>query len=407
MGKRLLLVRFGLLSFVGLLALTACHPLQRLQPTADATLPTATTPGSTSAECDNPVPEDRQFPLPPWPDTDFCRHSVSYDEITFGGVHRDRIPAIDEPVFQSLEEANVWLADVEPVLALELDGDARAYPLQVLVWHEIVNDTVGGVPAVITYCPLCNSGLAFERRADGRILDFGVSGNLRRANLIMYDRQTESWWQQFTGEAIVGAMTGAQLRLLPVHLVSYGDFKARFPQGRVLFPDTGYERPYGETPYVTYDSPVNPRAGWLQGEPDPRLHPKMRVLALDIGDTAIAYPYETLREERVINDRQAGEAVVIFWKSGTTSALYKTVIAESRDVGSAAAYSRMVRGRMLTFVADGTQFRDLETGSTWNLLGLATQGPLAGEQLRPLQGHEFLWFAWAAFRPDTLIHGQE
>lgn len=369
-----------------------------------AVVPTRDMANLASAGCSNPVPEDRRFPLPPWPETNFCLHSISYDEIRYGGIPKDRIPAIDEPVFQTVVEAMVWLADVEPVIAFELEGDVRAYPLQVLVWHEIVNDVVAGRPLVVTYCPLCNAALVFERTVDGQILGFGTSGNLRKADLIMYDRQTQSWWQQFTGEAIVGEMTGRQLKLLPSSIVSFGDFRAQFSDGLVLFPDTDVERAYGETPYISYDSLVNPGTKFLDGQPDDRLPPKMRVLALAFEDAAIAYPYSTLEEARVINDTFAGRELAIFWKSGTVSPLYKQVIVDSKDVGSAAAFSRRLDGQLLTFALENDQIVDLETGSSWNLFGLATTGPLEGRRLTPVPANEFLWFAWAAFRPDTGLY---
>lgn len=373
-------------------------------PPATVTNGTAVLTGSETAGCRDAVPEDRRFPLPPWKKTNFCIHSVSYDEFKSGGVSKDRIPSIDAPVFQTVEEAEVWLAGVEPVIVLAFLEEARAYPLQVLVWHEIVNDVVAGVPILVTYCPLCNSGLVFERTVDGRVLDFGTTGNIRNADLVMYDRQTESWWQQFTGEALVGDFTGMRLTILPSQITSFSDFKSEFPTGQVLFPDTGYERLYGETPYVNYDSLVNPRTGFLDGEADARLQPKMRVLALDIEGAAIAYPYDLLSERGTINDTINSQPLVIFWKGGTTSALYSVVIAESKDVGSAAAFSRELACQIYTFTAKGDLFIDDQTGTTWNLFGTAVDGPLAGEQLTSLNGHEFLWFAWAAFRPDTALY---
>ncbi len=388
------------------LLLGGCRNTADLPPTLPTTVTngTAALTGSKTADCRETVPKDRRFPLPPWEKTNFCLHSVSFDEFRSGGVPKDRIPSIDAPVFQSVAEAEAWLADVEPVITLAMKGEARAYPLQVMVWHEIVNDIFNDRPIVVTYCPLCNSGLVFDRTVDGRILDFGTSGNLRNADLIMYDRQTESWWQQFTGEALVGDFTGTRLTILPSQITSFADFKSQFPGGQVLFPDTGYERLYGETPYINYDSRVNPRTGFLDGEADARLKPKMRVLALDIEGAAIAYPYDLLAERKTINDTINSQPLVIFWKGGTTSALYSVVIAESKDVGSAAAFSRELDDQIYTFTAEGDLFIDDQTGTTWNLFGTAVDGPLAGEQLTPLNGHEFLWFAWAAFRPDTALY---
>lgn len=361
-----------------------------------------------SQECPNPIPADRQFPLPPWPRTNFCRHSVSYADFSFGGIRRDGIPALTEPSFVTVAETDQWLTDGEPVLVLQLNGDVRAYPLPILIWHEIVNDQVDGRPVVITYCPLCDAGLAFERAVDGQILDFGTTGILRNADLVMYDRQTESWWQQFTGEAVVGEMTGARLTLLPVSLVSWADFKRQFPNGRVLSIGTGYDRRYGENPYINYDSLVNNRVKFYDGVPDDRLPPKMRVIAIVIDGEAVAYPFAILAEEKVVNDQIARQPLVVFWKSGTNSPLYGQIIAEGRDVGSGRMFDRRVNGQILTFgpSGDGAGFVDLETGSRWNLWGTAVSGPLMGTQLTALPGHELFWFAWAAFQPDTKVFGE-
>ncbi|RMG97963.1 MAG: DUF3179 domain-containing protein [Chloroflexi bacterium] len=392
---------FGL---IGILLLAACARVG-ITPVSQTAVHTPTPEQANAASpCPNPLTE-RQFPLPPWPRTNFCRHTVPYEEIRFGGVQRDSIPAIDTPIFDTVAQGSQWLADVEPVLAFVWQDDARAYPLQILVWHEIVNDVVGGRPVVVTYCPLCDSGLVFDRTINGQVLDFGTTGNLRNADLIMYDRQTESWWQQFTGTAIVGEMTGQQLTLLPAGIVSWGEFRAQFPNGRILLGDaSGTEREYGKTPYINYDALSNPRTSFFDGETDGRLPPKMRVMGVEIDNVAIAYPYSLLSEQQVVNDTIANQPLVIFWKSGTVSPLYREVIAESRDVGSAAVFSRELDGQILTFVPGETYFQDAETGSEWNLWGTAVSGPLAGSQLTRLRGHEFLWFAWAAFHPDTLIY---
>jgi len=192
-----------------------------------------------------------------WPRTDFSRHSIDYSEIKSGGPPKDGIPAIDNPRFEDLKEGQEegWaagLADTEPVISFSVGSDARAYPLRVLMWHEIVNDTVGGEPVAVTYCPLCNAALVFERTVNGRVLDFGATGKLRHSDLVMYDRQTESWWQQFTGEAIVGEMTGSELKLIPSRLESFARFRERFSQGRVLVPNDPAARDYGANPYLGY-----------------------------------------------------------------------------------------------------------------------------------------------------------
>ena len=187
-----------------------------------------------------------------WPETDFARHSVPYHEIISGGPPKDGIPSIDDPAFVPVAEAE--LADNEPVIGVVIDGDARAYPLRILIWHEIVNDVVGGVPVAVTYCPLCNTGIVFDRRVADRVLEFGTTGKLRNSDLVMYDRTTESWWQQFLGEAIVGELTGTRLTMLPSRLESFANFKERAPDGRVQVRGRQLRRAYGANPYAGYDS---------------------------------------------------------------------------------------------------------------------------------------------------------
>jgi hypothetical protein len=191
-----------------------------------------------------------------WPDTDFTRHSVRFDEIIPGGPARDGIPSIDDPTFVPVAQAE--LPDNEPVIGVMIDGHARAYPIRILIWHEIVNDVVGSVPVAVTYCPLCNSGIVFDRRVGNRVLEFGTTGKLRNSDLVMYDRATESWWQQFLGEAIVGELTGAQLAMLPSRLESFANFRERAPEGQVQVAASGPMRVYGANPYAGYDSAPAP-----------------------------------------------------------------------------------------------------------------------------------------------------
>jgi hypothetical protein len=338
-----------------------------------------------------------------WDRTDFCLHSVDYDEILSGGPPPDGIPPIDDPIFDSVEEASEWLGERWPVMVFEWNGDARAYPLLIMVWHEIVNDIVGDLPVTITFCPLCNATIVFDRTLpDGRVLDFGTSGNLRHSDLIMYDRQTESWWQQFTGEAIVGELTGTQLRFLPSQIIAWVDFKEIYPEGRVLAGASGSTRPYGQMPYIGYDD-IDNSPFLFRGELDDRLPAMERVAALKIEDTAVAFPFSLLSEVHVVNDTVSGEDLVVFWKSGTISGLDPLGAEGLRDIGSTGVYSRQVGDQTLTFKAAEGLFEDIETGSLWNIFGLAVDGPLAGSRLEPLVSAEHFWFAWAAFEPDTLI----
>lgn len=335
--------------------------------------------------------------------TDFTKHLVPLEDIIPGGPPPDGIPAIDRPAFVAPAAADAWLKPMEPVLALEVNGDARAYPLRVLIWHEIVNDTVGGKAVAVTYCPLCNSGLVFDRLVDGRELDFGTSGTLYKSDLVMYDRQTHSLWAQMEGRAIVGQLAGTRLSLIPANTIAYADFKAAYPRGQILSQETGHRRSYGVNPYDSYDDPD--RDPFLfKGTPDRRRPPKERVVGVVMGGASRAYPWPVLLKQRVVHDTLGGEPVVIVYRQGALSALDHAYIEQSRAVGATAVFSPSVAGKTLTFEPVAEGFRDRDTGSVWNLLGHATKGPLAGKRLRAIPHVDAFWFAWAAFHPSTTIY---
>ena len=350
--------------------------------------------------CDDPFEDQSvRFAAGYWPNTDFCQHSVDYSEIFSGGPPPDGIPAIDEPKFENVEAADSWLAADWPVMIFEKNGDVRAYPLTILIYHEIVNDVVGGEPVSLTFCPLCNATIAFDRTLpDGTVLDFGTTGNLRNSDLVMYDRQTQSWWQQFTGEAIVGELTGTQLEFLPSQIIAWSEFKENHPDGTVLSRETGHARPYGSNPYSGYDN-INSSPWFRLPGDDGRLPPMERVVAIMLGDVDVAYPFADLREVGVVNDEVAGIPVVVFWQAGTSS----TFGNDGDDVGSAGVFQRELDGQELTFMVEGSGFTDLETGSQWNILGQATMGPLEGSQLEKVVSGDHFWFAWATFKPETII----
>ncbi|MYE39572.1 MAG: DUF3179 domain-containing protein, partial [Chloroflexi bacterium] len=335
--------------------------------------------------------------------TDFSLHTVAYDEFLSGGVPRDGIPPLDDPQFESIADADSWLEDVQPVVSLEVNGQARAYPLAILTWHEIANDTVGGVPVSVTFCPLCNSAVAFDRRLGDVTLDFGVSGNLRHSDLVMWDRQTESWWQQLTGEGIVGVYAGYRLNLVPAQIVSWADFRAAFPDADVLSRDTGHSRDYGRNPYYGYDR-VDQSPFLFQGRPDDRLLPMERVAALELDGQPLAFPFMTLEREGAVNYEANGRSIVVLFQPGTASALDQSRIAESRDVGATGVFDAELDGQMLTFRVSADGFADDQTGSVWNVLGQAVSGPLAGQSLTPIVHGNHFWFAWAAYAPETVVY---
>ncbi|MCJ7661090.1 MAG: DUF3179 domain-containing protein [Anaerolineales bacterium] len=335
--------------------------------------------------------------------TDFSIYSIPYSEVLSGGPPKDGIPAIDNPQFVSITEAEEWLEDVEPVIMIERNGDARAYPIQILMWHEIINDEVGGEPVVVTFCPLCNTGIAFERTVNGQVLDFGTTGRLRNSNLIMYDRQTETWWQQATGEGVAGELTSTQLDFLPAAMISWEDFKNAHPEGLVLSRDTGFSRSYGNNPYTGYDD-INSSPFLFRGFTPDELPAMARVLTVELEGEAVAYPNEILKDVHVVNDTISETDVVVIWQAGTASALDEFLIVTSSDVGAANVYARELDGVPLTFFYDGSKIIDEQTGSEWNVLGQAVSGELAGKQLAPIVAVNHFWFSWAAFMPETRIY---
>jgi hypothetical protein len=267
-----------------------------------------------------------------WNLTDFGKTAIPWTEIKSGGPPKDGIPSIDQPLFQPVAETKD-LAAKDPVISVEIADDARAYPLRVMIWHEIVNDTIGGVPVTVTYCPLCNAAITFDRRVNNRVLDFGTTGKLRNSDLVMYDRQTESWWQQFTGEAIVGEMTGTALRLLPARLESFADFKSRHPGGKVLIPNNPTARDYGSNPYIGYDSSSKPFL--YQGDLPEGIEPMERVVVARLEQqTPVIVSLSLLRKIRTLRDG----AFEFSWKPGQSSAVDEPTIAEGRDVGTVEVY---------------------------------------------------------------------
>ena len=331
---------------------------------------------------------------------------IDVNEIRSGGPPPDGIPPIDTPLFLRPGDVD-FLADNEPVLALEIDGDARAYPVQILTWHEIVNDTVAGIPVSVTYCPLCNSAVAYDRRLDdGRVLDFGTSGLLWNSALVMYDRQTETLWSHFTGTGVVGELTGVELDAFPLSTVAWSVWRDANPDGLVLSRETGHFREYGRNPYPGYDD-VDGIPFLFEGAVDGRFTAMTRIVGIERDGSALGIPLIDLRERRVADGTIGDTPIVAWWTPGTSSALDSSAISSGADVGATGVFVPEADGVALTFAAaaDDETFVDDETGSTWNILGEAIEGPLAGTRLEQLTHVDTFWFAWSTFRPDTAILG--
>lgn len=280
--------------------------------------------------------------------TDFAKRNIPFGEVLSGGPPKDGIPSIDEPKFVSIEEAT-HLQDIEPVIGFIHNGEAKAYPLQVMTWHEIVNDTVGGHPFAVTYCPLCNAAIVFDAEFNGTMHDFGTTGRLRNSDLLMYDRQTESWWQQFSGEAVIGEYTGKKLKIAPSRLESWASFKKRFPKGKVLVPNNPRMRAYGNNPYANYDERNTPYPLYTGTLPT-NINPMARVVVLRREGT----PVSILTLDKVrksISLEQDGFS--LSWSAGQASALNTRTIAKGKDVGNLVV-TEMKNGKIIDAAHDIT-----------------------------------------------------
>jgi len=348
------------------------------------------------------------FPHGEFPLTDSSRRSIEFSEILSGGPMRDGIPPIDKPTFVSPEEANDWLAEDEPVIALTIGEETRAYPLQILMFHEIVNDTLADIPVAVTFCPLCNATIVFERNVDGQRLDFGTTGRLRRSDLVMYDRQSESWWQQFTGRGIVGEYTDVVLERRPSSIVAWRTVRNAFPDVEVLSRETGFGRSYGSNPYRGYDR-IDSEPFLFDSPTDPRLPPMERVLALPGEPASRLITLSRLSDEPVINIDIDGRPVTVFAATNALSALDQAAIADSRAIPAAAGFDRRVDGRTLTFTVesnpddDTLMVHDEQTGSRWDPFGRAIDGELTGKSLDVIDLGVHFAFAWFAFEPQAEV----
>jgi len=335
----------------------------------------------------------------------FPTPAVDTTLIISGGPPPDGIPPIDRPEFLPVIDNLQLLDGAEAVVALEVNGDARAYPVRILIWHEIVNDVVGGVPVSVTYCPLCNSAATFVREVNGVRTTFGTSGLLYSSALVMYDRATESLWTHFDGKAVVGVLTGQQLEWVASPLLSWADFRSTYPDGLVLDEtETGHSRSYGRNPYDGYDDPGT-QPFLFRGPIDDRALAKERIVGISIGDETKAFTLSSVSGgmAQATNTEVGSIPLAIFWKSGQASALDEGRIEDGRDVGSVGVFRTDLDDTFLTFSSVGDRFEDDQTGSSWLITGEAVDGPLQGKVLERVPHLDTFWFAWATYRPDTVL----
>ena len=317
------------------------------------------------------------------------RNIVPPELIVNGGPPPDGIPSIDNPKFIQIQKAEEFLEDSDLVVGLNINGDIRAYPLQILVWHEIVNDKVGNTPVAVTYCPLCFTNQVFNRTMnDGQILEFGTSGKLYNSNLVMYDRTTKSLWSQAMAQGIGGTFTGIKLERIPFDVAYWKEWKQLYPDSKVLSTDTGSTRPYGADPYGDYYT--NGEILFPVSNSDDRVGLKEIVIGLENKGQYKAFKLQEIEDKKVINNQVNGKPIVLL----------------SLHPFMARVYDPVVNGQTLEFnynIKD-KKFVDKQTNSMWNFDGKSISGQMKGKQLIRLSFDEGFWFEWVAFHPKTELY---
>ncbi len=317
--------------------------------------------------------------------TNGIKHIIPLDEIKDGGPPKDGIPSIDTPKFVQASQAQ-FLKDDDLVIGLRLNGETRAYPLFILVWHEIVNDKLGDTPVSVTYCPLCFTTQVFERTLNGTEVQFGTSGKLYNSNLVMYDRLTGSYWSQALGQSITGQLAGEELKKIPFDVARWGDWKSLYPDSLVLTTETGFERPYGSDPYGNYYT--SSEIIFPVAHKDERMHPKEIIAGYHDINSYKAYKFHDVESVKAINDKINGKEILLV-------SLYPNMVR---------AFDRKVDGNSIEFVFSDGKIMDKQTSSEWNFDGQAVTGSLKGKHLERIALNPGFWFEWVAFHPETEIY---
>lgn len=346
--------------------------------------------------------------------TDTSKTNIDLSELIVV-LPRGSFQVLNYPKFIGKTEGLNNYFEREPVMSVEINGSAKAYPLNVLSIHEIANDTLAGEPILATFCPLCNASIVFDRRLNHEgqdyLLDFEVSGMLRKSDMVMADKQTETWWQQLMGKAIVGELAGAELKIIPSLVLSVKEFFDRYPDGKILSKESGGEQAqqaYGKNYYENYDSEEGKPYGrfFEENNLDNRLPPMERVVDIrSLGEFKV-YPFSIAAENGAINDEFNGKNVVLFYQSGVVSVLDKKEISESKDIGTVTVFNSLLDGEVLKFKKVDDKFIDTNTSSVWDITGRCVEGKLKGKQLEIEPHGNHFAFAWLAFHPDTKIFGE-
>jgi hypothetical protein len=329
---------------------------------------------------------------------------IRVEEIVWGGVLVDGIPALNNPIMIPAEEST-YLPN-EPVFGIYINGDARAYPLRIMDWHEMANDVVGGVPVSLAYCTLCGAGIAFDGRVStGDTYTFGSSGLLYRSNKLMYDRQTRTLWNQLTGEPVLGDLAGTDLKLdlLPIVLTTWQAWKAQHPDTIVLSTDTGYSRPYepGAAYGEYFSSSDTMFPVWQRSN---QLEDKERIYALNIDSIPKAYPLNILIDKKVVNDDLNGTPLVLIAERGPVEVEGQQIFGKEVTYDSGAEVRAYDRGEETFSPGPNPETVIDSSGKLWIITEEALIGP-TGEKAPRVNGHLAYWFGWYTFFPKTLVFG--
>lgn len=345
--------------------------------------------------------------------TDTALTNIDLSELSIV-LPRGSFTVLNYPKFVGSEEGLKIFFSKEPVISVEIDGQAKAYPLNMLSVHEIANDTLAEIPILSTFCPLCNAGIVYDRRLKYKgkdfLLQFEVSGMLRKSDMVMADKQTESWWQQLEGKAIVGTLQGAELSVIPSLVISVEEFFKRYPNGKILSKSTGIEDAeeyYGKNFYKNYDNPEGkPYDRFFSPDQiDPRLPAMERIVDIRNAGEFKVYPFSAVEKSGVINDKFNGKNVVLFYQPGTISVLDEKEIIDSKDIGMVTVFNPVIDDQVLIFKKVDDNFIDENTNSVWDITGRCIEGKLKGKELQIEPHGNHFAFAWLAFHPDTKIYG--
>jgi len=344
--------------------------------------------------------------------TDTTKSNVDLSEIILV-LPRRTFPIIDTPAFVNKDVGLKMFIKTEPVISVEIDGKAKAYTMNMFSSHELSNDVLVGIPILPSYCPLCNSAVVYDRRhninGQEKVLTFEVSGMLRHSGMVIFDTETESWWQQSMGKAIVGDLAGEQLKVIPSLILSVEEFFDNYPDGQILSKETDHTRSmerYGKNVYRKYDSIGNlPYARYFKvDEIDSRLPAMERLIDIQDGEFSKIYSFTILKEKGVLNDTFKSKNIVIFFQEGARSHLDEYNLEEAREIGTATVFNASIDGRLLTFKKKEGRFFDTQTKSEWMISGKCIAGPLKGKQLSIEPHSNHFAFSWLKFHPNTEIY---